>query len=297
MESHLEINRGGVNTIGQSGIGYIVIPDDATRQQYIDNCYRTHTVTINGGYGYGHISQVRIFPDVLQHIRFPSSSEELGTQVFWVRENFSNRPVVIGILSEDGITNLLNENQGRTVQQTNGKTVEIFQDAGSALLNIVVHGTTDTPGRITIKVASGSEDSEVRLVSDGRVTVDANEVDATVFSRAHLSLQNERGEEQFSFSGKAGEVRWDDKFGNAIIMNGDNVNIVPAKQFNFGDGSEPLVLGDTLVEELRQLIEAIKSIRVPTPQGVSGTPLNVATFTKIFNDIEAKIRSKISNLD
>lgn len=66
MEGKFEINRGGNNAIGQSGIGFIVVPDDNTRQQYIDDCYRTSTVTINGGFGYGYISAVKILPDVLQ---------------------------------------------------------------------------------------------------------------------------------------------------------------------------------------------------------------------------------------
>lgn len=296
MEARIEMNRGGNNTIGQSGVGYIVIPEDITREQYISNCYRTHTVTINGGYGYGYICQVRIFPDVLQKITFPLTSEERGSQVFWVRENFSNRPVVIGILSEDGLTNLLRENQDRIVQEIDGKIVEIFQDANSATLNINVVGTNDTPANINIKVASGSEDSVVNVISDGHLNVDANQVQLTARKDVSLYLKNGKDEEQFSLIGDADKVEFKDKNGNTVTINADNVNVVPAKQFNLSDGKEPMVLGNTLVNLLKEILQAIQQISVPTPHGVSGTPINSGTFSGISSRLE-KMLSKISNLN
>lgn len=296
MEARVEMNRGGNNTIGQSGVGYIVIPEDITREQYISNCYRTHTVTINGGYGYGYICQVRIFPDVLQKITFPLTSEERGSQVFWVRENFSNRPVVVGILSEDGLTNLLTENQDRIVQEIDGKIVEIFQDANSATLNLSVIGTKDTPANINIKVVSGSEDSVVNIISDGHLNVDANQVQMTARKDVSLFLKNGKDEEQFSLIGDADKVEFKDKNGNTVTINADNVNVVPAKQFNLSDGKEPMVLGNTLVNLLKEILQAIQQISVPTPHGVSGTPINSGTFSGISSRLE-KMLSKISNLN
>lgn len=296
MDSRVEINRGGNNLIGQSGVGYIVIPDDITREQYISNCYRTRTVTINGGYGYGYICQVRILADVLQKITFPISSTERGSQVFWVRENFSNRPIVIGILSEDGLTNLLTENQDRIVQEIDGKIVEIFQDANSATLNVNVVGVKDTPAKINIKVSSGSEDSVINVISDGHLNIDSNQIQVTVRKDVSLCLKNGKDEEQFSLTGNADKVEFSDKNGNKVTINADNVNIVPAKQLNISSGKEPMVLGQTLVNTLKSLIQAIQAIQVPTPNGISGTPVNSAQFSSISSKLE-NILSKISNLD
>ena len=296
MDSRVEINRGGNNLIGQSGVGYIVIPDDITREQYISNCYRTRTVTINGGYGYGYICQVRILADVLQKITFPISSTERGSQVFWVRENFSNRPIVIGILSEDGLTNLLTENQDRIVQEIDGKIVEIFQDANSATLNVNVVGVKDTPAKINIKVSSGSEDSVINVISDGHLNIDSNQIQVTVRKDVSLCLKNGKDEEQFSLTGNADKVEFSDKNGNKVTINADNVNIVPAKQLNISSGKEPMVLGQTLVNTLKSLIQAIQAIQVPTPNGISGTPVNSAQFSSISSKLE-NILSKISNLN
>ena len=296
MEGKFEINRGGNNPIGQSGIGFIVVPDDNTRQQYIDDCYRTSTVTINGGFGYGYISTVKILPDVLQKIRFPLKSTERGTPVLWLRENFSNRPIVIGIISEEGYTNLLKENQNRFVQEIDGKTVEIFQDANSATLNINVVGKSDTPANINIKVASGSEDSVVNIDSDGKVNVSANDFTATARNTFNIFLKDGKNDELISLIGDSEKMEFKDKFGNVITSNEENVNITVAGKFNVNSGKEPMVLGQTLVNTLKSLIQAVQAIQVPTPNGISGTPVNSAQFSSISSKLE-NILSKNSNLD
>lgn len=296
MEGKFEINRGGNNPIGQSGIGFIVVPDDNIRQQYIDDCYRTSTVTINGGFGYGYISAVKILPDVLQKIRFPLKSKERGTPVLWLRENFSNRPIVIGIISEEGYTNLLKENQNRFVQEIDGKTVEIFQDANSATLNINVVGKSDTPANINIKVASGSEDSVVNIDSDGKVNVSANDFTAIARNTFNIFLKDGKNDELISLIGDSEKMEFKDKFGNVITSNEENVNITVAGKFNVNSGKEPMVLGQTLVDLLSEILDAIKQITVVTPVGTSSVPVNIASFTSAQQKLK-NILSTISNLD
>lgn len=296
MNRNIEINRGGENPIGQSGIGYIVIPDETMRDQYIENCYRTQTVTINGGYGYGYISQVKILPDVLQKISFPLEKDGRGSQVLWLRENFSNRPIVIGILSEEGLTNLLSANQSRYVQEINDKIVEIFQDANSATLNINVVGNKDFPSKINIKVTSGSEDSEISLVSDGKVSVDANSINLTSYKDINASLKTSDGDDIFNINGNAEGISFSDENGNSISINKDNINITPAKKINFNTGKEPMVLGRTLVDILKEILQGIQNITVTTSSGTSSVPLNISTFSSISQKLE-NILSEIANLD
>lgn len=235
-------------------------------------------------------------PDVLQKIRFPLKSTERGTPVLWLRENFSNRPIVIGIISEEGYTNLLKENQNRFVQEIDGKTVEIFQDANSATLNINVVGKSDTPANINIKVASGSEDSVVNIDSDGKVNVSANDFTATARNTFNIFLKDGKNDELISLIGDSEKMEFKDKFGNVITSNEENVNITVAGKFNVNSGKEPMVLGQTLVNTLKSLIQAIQAIQVPTPNGISGTPVNSAQFSSISSKLE-NILSKISNLD
>lgn len=296
MKPKFEINRGADTGIGQSGVGYIVVPDINTREQYIKDCYRTSTVTISGGYGYGYISSVKIFPDVLQKIHFPLTSEERGTLVFWVRENFSNRPVVVGILSEEGFTNLLTENQQRIVQKIGENIVEIFLDANTSILNINVVGTSDAPSHVTIKSVSGNENSLIALETDGKVKISAKNIETIVRNNFKYFLKNGKNEELISLSGDDEKTEFKDKHGNEIIINNDNVNIRVSNKLNINDGKEPMVLGNTLVNLLKEILQAIQKLTVVTPAGNSSVPVNIASFISAEQKLN-NILSKISNLD
>ena len=292
----IELNRGSKTSIGQSGIGTIVVPDDTVRDQYIENCYRTSTVTIQGGYGYGYISSVKILPEILQKIKFPLKSSEKGTQILWIRENWSNRPVVIGILETEGYTNLLKENQQRIVQQFGDNIVEIFLDANSSTLNINVVGNSENPSLINIKTSSGSEDSLLNLESDGKVNLSANQITATSRKDFSIFLKTSDNEELISIIGNEEKTEFKDQFDNIITSDKDNIKIQVAKEFNIDSGKEQMVLGNTLENLLKELIQAIQSIKVPTSMGPSGTPLNTA----IFSSIEGRLKtflSKKSNLE
>lgn len=295
MKGRIEVNRGGDNTIGQSGIGFIVVPDDSTRQQYIDNCYRTSTVTINGGFGSGYISAVKILPDVLQKIHFPLKSTERGTPILWLRENFSNRPIIIGVISEAGYTNLLKENQNRFVQEIGGKMVEIFQDANSAILNINVIGIDDTPANINIKATSNGN-SIINISSDGQVKISAKDIIGIARNNFQFTLKDGKNNELITLSGNVDEMKYSDTFGNSITSNKDNINITVAEKFNVNSGKEPMVLGQTLVDLLNELFDAIKQITVTTSVGTSSIPVNVSTFASIQQKLN-NVLSQTSNLD
>lgn len=296
MESRFEINRGAKTTVGQSGVGYIVVPDDNTRDQYIKDCYRTSSVTINGGYGYGYISSVKIFSDVLQKIKFPLTHKEIGTPVFWVRENFSNRPIVIGIMSVEGYTNLLKENQERIVQQLGDNVVEIFLDANSSTLNINVTGSPDNPSTINFKTSSGSGDSLINIESDGSVNLSANQVSVTSRQDFSIYLKTSDDEEICSIIGNEEKTEFKDQFNNRITSDKDNVNIYVDKKFNVNGGKEPMVLGDTLAVLLEDVLKAIQKLTVMTPVGVSSIPINISDFVAIQSKLDT-IKSKISNLE
>lgn len=296
MNSNIEVNRGAKTSIGQSGVGFIVVPDDNTRKQYIEDCFRTSTVTINGGYGYGYISSVKIFPDVLQKIKFPITQNDRGTPVFWVRENFSNRPIVVGIISEEGYTNLLKENQQRIVQQIGDNIVEIFLDANSSLLNINVVGASEIPSIINIKNSSGSDKSVLNIETDGQASISANKIVATSRKEFNIFLKNSKNEELISITGNEEKTEYKDHFNNKIVSDKDNVNIQVDKKFNINGGKEPMVLGDTLATLLDDMLKAIQAITVISPVGVTSVPVNIGDFAAIQAKLDT-IKSKISNLE
>ena len=74
--------------IGNGGVGYVVVPDENEREGYINDCYLTHRVTIQGGRGYGFFNNVMCPPYVMENIHFPEDNG-FGTPVVWIKYGVS----------------------------------------------------------------------------------------------------------------------------------------------------------------------------------------------------------------
>lgn len=295
MQGILEINRGAKTTIGQSGVGFIVIPDDNNREGYINDCYRTMSVTMNGGYGYGYISNVKILGDVLQQIKFPLKSTDRGTPVFWIRENFSNRPIIIGVIPEGNYTNLLTEGQGRYVQQVGERVVEIFEDATNGVLNISVVSDAEHPANVRIKASSGTPESVLTVESDGMVRVSGNRVESSAREDFKVVLKNSVDDEVINIEGNKEGIN---VTAQDLTVNVDcgEINLKTSNKLNLDSGKEPMVLGETLKGILEDILKAIQAMTFTTAVGPSSIPVNVADFASIQAKLK-NILSQKSNLE
>lgn len=323
----VEINRGERRGYGTAGIGYIVIPNDKNRDGYIQKCYRNHTVAIRPGLNYSKTYDIPITADALSSIEFPERTEDLGSTIVWVREDFQNRPVVIGVIKDAGKPSQLSSSQQQIIQEYGNQLAQIFLDAKKSLLNLSAVGNNANPAIINIR-ATGSSEDEVNVESGGSINHNSRKETHTITEEYSVSITNglkeiykliindkelkildqwgnsininELSNELKDAYGRTllmnkDEVHYSDSFKNEVIFNKDNVQII-CNKFNVGQGSEQMVLGNTLKNLLERLITSIQSITVPTPVGISGTPINTAQFASIKSEL-GKILSKLSNTD
>jgi hypothetical protein len=308
----IEKNRGNNNGIPLSGIGYVVIPEGCNVAEYIKNCYRNSSISISGGYGCTYMHNVRVTIDALNNIRFPIKNDELGSPVVWIRDSFTNRAVVIGVLTAGGKSNLTGIFQQRIYQEVAAQIAEIFLDAMNSRLVITALGNDNVPGEVVIKASSGNAEGDaVKLFSKDIIELEGKRLkllftdnfDVLINDGEKDILSIKGNPELFELKDQFGNfinfneesVELKDQFENSILMNEDNVKI-SAKKVNVGDGNEQMVLGNTLVSLLEELISAINSLTVLTPHGPSGTPINAAQFTKIKSKLKTML-SDLSNTD
>ena len=294
MAGKIELNRGARTCLGESGIGYVVIPDNDTRDEYINNCYYSCTVTIDGGYGYSYIENVPIPLELLQQIKFPLKEDEVGSRVFWVRENTFNRPVIVGILNNLYEPNGMAAGQNRYVQEINGNVVEIFMDANTAEMNIKVTGSKNNPSKINV-ISNTNEDSEINVTSSGKVKISAKNLIVEAFKDAVFTLKKNDSKELLKIESNDTQLKITDQFDNEVTLKDGEVDVVSDK-INHNGGNEPMVLGNTLKESLSNLIDAILSMTMVTPTGASSTPMNAAQFIQIKSQLN-NILSQKSNLE
>ena len=294
MAGKIELNRGARTCLGESGIGYVVIPDNDTRDEYINNCYYSCTVTIDGGYGYSYIENVPIPLELLQQIKFPLKEDEVGSRVFWVRENTFNRPVIVGILNNLYEPNGMMAGQNRYVQEINGNVVEIFMDANTAEMNIKVTGSKNNPSKINV-ISNTNEDSEINVTSSGKVKISAKNLIVEAFKDAVFTLKKNDSKELLKIESNDTQLKITDQFDNEVSLKDGEIDVVSDK-INHNGGNEPMVLGNTLKESLSNLIDAILSMTMVTPTGASSTPMNAAQFIQIKSQLN-NILSQKSNLE
>ena len=294
MAGKIELNRGARTCLGESGIGYVVIPDNDTRDEYINNCYYSCTVTIDGGYGYSYIENVPIPLELLQQIKFPLKEDEVGSRVFWVRENTFNRPVIVGILNNLYEPNGMAAGQNRYVQEINGNVVEIFMDANTAEMNIKVTGSKNNPSKINV-ISNTNEDSEINVTSSGKVKISAKNLIVEAFKDAVFTLKKNDSKELLKIESNDTQLKITDQFDNEVTLKDGEIDVISDK-INHNGGNEPMVLGNTLKESLSNLIDAILSMTMVTPTGASSTPMNAAQFIQIKSQLN-NILSQKSNLE
>ena len=291
----LEKNRGNNNCIPISGVGYIVIPRGVNTAEYVQRCYRNHSVSISGGYDSTYMHGVKITEAALNKIKFPENDDGLGSPVVWLRDSFTNRAIVIGTLKTAGESNMVQGSQQRLVQETAQSVVEMFLDALNCTINISAQGNENIPAVINLKASSGTDAGDVvNIISKDRINADGRHIKVNLTEDFELTINN--GEEDIiHIVGNEEELHITDHFKNEAIFNEENVQILTTK-FNIGTGKEQMVLGNTLISLLSQLIDAILNMTVLTHVGPSGTPVNAAAFSEIKGKLEEAL-SKLSNTD
>ena len=291
----LEKNRGNNNCIPISGVGYIVIPKDVNTAEYVQRCYRNHSVSISGGYDSTYMHGVKITEEALNKIKFPDNDDGLGSAVIWLRDSFTNRAVVIGTLKTAGESNMVQGSQQRLVQETAQNVVEMFLDALNCTINISAQGNENVPAVINLKASSGTDEGDVvNIISKDCIVTDSRHIKVNLTEDFELTINNGE-EDMLHIVGNEEELHITDHFKNEAIFNEENVQILTTK-FNVGTGKEQMVLGNTLVDLLSQLIDAILNMTVLTHVGPSGTPVNAATFSAIKSKLKEAL-SKLSNTD
>lgn len=282
--------------IGSAGVGFVVVPSEVDRVQYINDCYRTNTLTINGGKGYGYFSGVHADINVMQNIKFPTDEENRGTPVVWVKDAVSQLPVIVAVLRKQGEYYSLNENQFRLKRGTETRNVEIFIDGSTSALDITILGDKEEPANIDVKLSSENADSVLTVSCDNEINIIGEKaVNVTTNKKATLKV-TEKGEDKMSLSYELGVgLKYKDEFENEVTAKEGQVDVI-SKKINHNSGKEPMVLGNTLADLLNEFLAAVQKITVISPVGVTSVPVNIKDFAAIQAKLDT-IKSQISNLE
>lgn len=288
------------NNVPLTGIGFIYIPMDIDRDDFVKKCFVRQQVSIMLEAG-GAFHNCYITKECLQDVIFPQENGKLGSRVVYVSPETSSSLMVVGVFPEPGSCDFLEENQ-KMIRTKNGQSEMnlIFNpNENIAILNLV--GTV--PQKFYVNLASG-EGSLYRLFSGGNIEMIANESISTKSFTFNSTIVKdmEGGNEATIFMDKDSvSLKYNE---SEIDIQDKNIEIsVPDKvTINPSDDSQPATLADATSEKLQKIqnwCQAIYKALVNATVGVQDggqmlqksiiTALSKTDWEKMdFEDIKSK---------
>lgn len=203
------------------GSGFIIIPEQIDRQEYINFCKATQQATIltvDGNY----IPDVFILNHVMDEIVYPPTFKEMGSQVLFVSMPYSSRVVIIGTIPKQGESRFIGEGDFDVKRSIGGSVVEISGSAKDGNINIVLN----TNSKANLNVKCYGDESLINIETDGKTQIKASKnVTVQAFNDVNIEAINIDGEKLSKIYLKDGK----------IILN---------------EGTEPMLLGNTTQEQL-----------------------------------------------
>lgn len=267
-----------------SGFGYIVIPNDVERDEYIRYVYKSGSCMIVTDFN-EVIKGVRIPKHLMSELIFPQDPSQYGQLISWVNTPVINQVTLYGILIAPDEVYVQNEYTKERGYSENGKSfsevVSLSKDIPNYILTL--RNEIDNEGELTIATSSDDGTNYLKLKLDGTMESYA---DVSNSMKAYETVIIETGTEADENKSTL-TVKNDGTF-EYIDFNGNYIKIEEGKmtlespEILHGEGAaEPSVLGDTLVNLLSSILDGIVALTVPTAMGPSGVPVNAATFTSI----------------
>lgn len=150
------------------GFGYIFLPKDVDRKNYIESCYRTGRVSMIDDSSGNVVHECYISKEALMNISFPKETGQKGMGVIWVTQPFLNLPMIIGTFPSFDEIDVQSEEDINIRKSIDGNQIGIHGSTKEGKLFIEVDGQDFSEIRI---VAAGNNSSQVHVQSTGGVVV------------------------------------------------------------------------------------------------------------------------------
>lgn len=275
-----------------SGVGYVFIPDDVDRDQFIQQCYRMNRICIlseNNEF----FKDVPIDKFAIQNIEFPETISEVGSPVVWLNIEPNNKIVVVAVLPKNDETYFINDKKFKLNKTFGNNSVDVTGDGGNGNLLISINSDKDNGGIFNITVNNKNKKSKLNIFVNGSGEIyctDSLSVKTTKKLNIEVSdISKDKKITTISYI-KGEGFKYQDEFDNQIIAKDGQIQIVSDKIVH-NEGGEPMLLGNSTLDLLGEFLDQLaKESAGPYPL------LGNSQYTIIKQKLD-KLKSKKSFLD
>jgi hypothetical protein len=269
-----------------TGIGYVMIPLDIDRDEYIKNCLFSNSISICTENS-ERFDNVQMNKGLWNEISFPKKPSEIGSIVFWVRIENSNQPIIVSILNKKNELTVKGEEEFYIGRDNNNADIFISGSTKDGILLVEVDSKVDDLGEIIIKARNSTKNSKITIISDGSVNVVSKDLILNVRNELQITIPSTKADKKtyIHYSEENG-FYYKDIEGNEVNINSDGVKVLTNK-FQIGEGSEVerIAKGESLKALLKELIHEVSNITTTTMLGVM--PVNNKTkITALLGKLE-----------
>lgn len=234
------------------GIGYIALPSDIPRAEYISLCYKNSSVCIKCEDG-SFYNRVPIDSVILNFIEFPFEVKDLGSPIVFINEPLKNQLIVIGVLNkvEDMQDNI--EGQFKFKKKFGNSYVEIVGSAKGEYIGLTVDG--QDKGEVYINVSNDTSTAKLNVEVLGDIFLKVSN-NINLISHDKITL------ETLSNSDK------DKEDSRAAFEQTKDENHFEAEKFTINSGEEAMLRGDRVKQFLDDFIDEVSKIKVATSIGL-----------------------------
>lgn len=269
-----------------AGVGYVIIPSDVDREQYIRYCFNTCSLSISLENG-GALHNVQCIKQVFNDIDFPIDSKTMGSMVFWVDNPLHNHPTIIGTIPKVDQDIDLSEKQSSFSKTSGNGTSEILLDSKQPSVTINCDSLTEAGGDIIIVSKNKALKSKIKINSSGEITLSSQNFDINTSNQFKVKIADPfKDDNVTTIIYKKGEgLNYSDEFGNEIQVLDGKVNI-NSDNINIGgdDAKQPILLGDDTGDLIDKILEILS--RTQTTTLIGPQPLLTAAE---FAGLRAKV--------
>ena len=277
----LELISQKIESMTYVGIGYVIIPNDVNRDEYIQYCYLNESVSIfpeTGGISYNN---VKISTNCLNNLEFPEK-DSLGSCVVYVLHPTQKIPIIIGVLSKHNESIALNYKLFKLFKSSKNNSVSIVGDGSNGNLVINVTSDGDKGGQIIIDINHYNQKGVLRLNVKGDIFIISKNIEIETSESLKIKSKSiSLNSDEFLIESKKSTIK------------GDKLSLL-SKEVEIGENNlEAAVMGETLKNNIiNPLIETLKtfSMIVSGPAAV----VSPETLTKLSN-IETSLDKLLSN--
>lgn len=257
------------------GLGYIIVPPDTDRGEYITTCYAKETVSFYPDAGGVSYNNIHLSVEALQEIEFPEGSERFGSCVVFILHPTQKIPIIIGVINKLSESLTLNYKEFKLQKSLGENSVTISGRGDRGNLFVSVNSDDEYGGKINIKISKTTKDGEFILEVQGNIKIISTK----------LSFENE----EIEILSETSAIIKTKEF----TLEADNIKFKGKKLIELGEKNlEKAVLGDTLLNDIiKPLLTALKTSPLVTP-GTTGV-INPIILTQL-ESIETKLSSILS---